>query len=688
MIEYGKGSSGNITVYVYKAQPQLDERYIKGNIRPEDFSNVNKCELFLVDSDGLEYCMEETTIIKGSNKISGKFEALTKSSVYSIKGVFFRKGEGKQYTFYIYNAFKIIDNDLNIRDINLQFETTCATYGLDGLSSYESYILKVNSYGGDLASKSNEDAWINKIRNTQVNGDIVEAIYGNKDGILKKLDETIKTLDRENIISTVKDYIDEKLPTTSEDGSVTVNNYTTNNNITISTNSDGEALYKISDAITKDDADNLIYSSKVIKEIKSDLDNYKAINDAIKNVDVDGTITKLDESVTELDIKQKDIDAKLTNFKSEYYGDLKSDGITNDHWCKLEVLLDNMKESIIDDNSADYLGRYYITLNNKATSVDVYNYAFPTPNNQQKFLVQMVAGSISRGYRTEVNKVLFNLNYTNPNLYIWYRIVRKDSGTEWSLFNSNSSSTDTNRQLQGVKVGILGGSQCYGAFNKSSDTDKLPIKTKLESAGATLSVTAVNGAGVGTPNDNRNICYQAKNIEACDIYVIWLQTNDYTGIQQDQQWLRYPTKLGNVSDVITDNDIANDNYTFQGALYYIVNTLLSKNSKAKILFITPTKCIIGNGGYKPTNTGCIKSLDNNTYSCNVLGYNIGTLYNYVKALQDWCEYYDYPCLDLFNGGLGITPQVIWNETHKDGTHLNDKGYELLSNKIVNFIING
>ena len=62
MIRYGKGSQGTITIGVYKGQPQLDPRYVKGNVKPETFTGRENYGVFLVSSNGMEYACEKKSI--------------------------------------------------------------------------------------------------------------------------------------------------------------------------------------------------------------------------------------------------------------------------------------------------------------------------------------------------------------------------------------------------------------------------------------------------------------------------------------------------------------------------------------------------------------------------------------------------------------------------------------------------
>ena len=151
------------------------------------------------------------------------------------------------------------------------------------------------------------------------------------------------------------------------------------------------------------------------------------------------------------------------------------------------------------------------------------------------------------------------------------------------------------------RIAFLGGSQCLHGFRGTSTYtyNSFPLKSKLlERLGITeenLEVVAMEGAGAARPEFSnpvaQNLCRQAKELAKrapCDIYVIWLQTNDYTGSGN----LPYSVKLGHYEDAPSDDDIANDRETFFGALNYTIGTLRSINPEAKVLLLSPTRCIL------------------------------------------------------------------------------------------------
>ena len=242
------------------------------------------------------------------------------------------------------------------------------------------------------------------------------------------------------------------------------------------------------------------------------------------------------------------------------------------------------------------------------------------------------------------------------------------------------------------RIAFLGGSQCLHGFRGTSTYtyDSFPLKDKLlERLGIkeeNLEVVAMEGAGAARPEFSNpaamNLCRQAKELAGrapCDIYVIWLQTNDYTGSGN----MPYPVEIGNYEDAPSDGDIANDRETFFGALNYTIATLRSINPKAKILLLSPTRCILQFYSLGEDERGYIASEYTGERE---------NLYHYVKAMQDYAQYHSLPFLNLFtNTGISIgnkkgeAAKNIWLMYHLDGTHLNPLGYDKLSDKIVNFI---
>ena len=269
----------------------------------------------------------------------------------------------------------------------------------------------------------------------------------------------------------------------------------------------------------------------------------------------------------------------------------------------------------------------------------------------------------------------------------------KSDEDETTLTNSEEESAtgvDT-PPMSDMRIAFLGGSQCMHGFKSTSSfqSESFPLKDKvMERFGlkeGNLEVVAMEGAGAARPefsnSGTMNLCRQALMLtqrKACDVYVIWLQSNDYTGSGN----MMYPAAIGNVTDGPSSEDVRNDRETFYGGLNYSINTLRAKNPQARILLISPTRCIL------------------HYYLEGDRGYLVGerteggeeTLYIYVKAFHDYADYHHLPFLDLFvdtdfnlGGKVHEEARAIWLQHHTDGTHLNAAGYAVLADKIVNFI---
>lgn len=112
--------------------------------------------------------------------------------------------------------------------------------------------------------------------------------------------------------------------------------------------------------------------------------------------------------------------------------------------------------------------------------------------------------------------------------------------------------------------------------------------------------------------------------------------------------------------------------TFYGALKIIVSGLIEKYPLADLMFITPIKAC-GFKGYPHWNTA------------NSDGRKLA---EYRDAIVRVCESYAVPVLDLFNIS-GLTPDIPNAKALllSDGLHPSPLGYEKVTRKIYNFLIN-
>lgn len=112
--------------------------------------------------------------------------------------------------------------------------------------------------------------------------------------------------------------------------------------------------------------------------------------------------------------------------------------------------------------------------------------------------------------------------------------------------------------------------------------------------------------------------------------------------------------------------------TFYGALKLIVSGLIEKYPLADLMFITPIK-VSGFKGYPHWSTA---NSDGRTLS------------EYRDAIVHVCKTYSVPVLDLFHTS-GLTPDIPSAKALllSDGLHPSPLGYEKVTRKIYNFLVN-
>ncbi|MDO4326829.1 MAG: SGNH/GDSL hydrolase family protein [bacterium] len=112
--------------------------------------------------------------------------------------------------------------------------------------------------------------------------------------------------------------------------------------------------------------------------------------------------------------------------------------------------------------------------------------------------------------------------------------------------------------------------------------------------------------------------------------------------------------------------------SFYGAVKTIVRGLLEQYPLADIMFITPMKAF-GFKDYPHWNT------------LNADGHR---LVDYRNAILEVCNYYSIPVLDLFSQS-NLTPDIpaCKEKLLCDGLHPSRLGYERMTRKIYNFLVN-
>lgn len=125
----------------------------------------------------------------------------------------------------------------------------------------------------------------------------------------------------------------------------------------------------------------------------------------------------------------------------------------------------------------------------------------------------------------------------------------------------------------------------------------------------------------------------------------------------------YRCRLG-----IIGNNNDNEDTTFKGGLNLIINKILSRAPKAKIIFITPI--------YRAS----VSPADNNSGDITLI--NDKVLKDYVDAINDISKYNHIPCIDLYSTGM-INKYNKFKYLNDDGIYPKDYGHNMIAEKIHN-----
>ena len=219
------------------------------------------------------------------------------------------------------------------------------------------------------------------------------------------------------------------------------------------------------------------------------------------------------------------------------------------------------------------------------------------------------------------------------------------------LISGGSTSGELTSPFKNKIANFLGDSQTEVNYHKT--------KIYHDWVKEILGLSKVNNYGIsGTTiakknaSDNTAMCVRYANMDNnADLICVMGGVND--------RW--FNCQLGNFGDT--------NPLSFYGAMETLCDGLLTKYPGKTIIFITPTE-----------------QNNNNCNSANTTGY---TPTDFANAMKRVCAKYSIPVFDA-NTCSGIYPLNQANATlyTTDKLHLNNKGHEVLGNKLSKFILNG
>lgn len=268
------------------------------------------------------------------------------------------------------------------------------------------------------------------------------------------------------------------------------------------------------------------------------------------------------------------------------------------------------------------------------------------------------------------NKVIFSydnprwviqeiIDFNNPyNKYIrTIDLENSSANKEWVNIN-NKIVESVGDELTSKKILCLGDSITQGV-NASNDNTTYPgyLKNKYGMNVTNVGIAGSTWANYNDGYDDISIIHQVDNntLSGYDYITIFAGTND---------WGR---NNGNTIGDKTDN-VKN---TVKGAMNYVIEKILTDNPSAKLMIITPM-------WRQRQSVG-----DNKDSDTNALGGQY--LIDYVNAIEEQANFLHIPCLNLYKNCL--INKFNYNNYLSDGLHPNDKGYELLADKISSALKN-
>ena len=220
-------------------------------------------------------------------------------------------------------------------------------------------------------------------------------------------------------------------------------------------------------------------------------------------------------------------------------------------------------------------------------------------------------------------------------------------------------------ELKNLKINFLGDSITEGVGASCEQTIYHSVLKKetglavVRNYGISGTRFALQKGTTERPNDNyvdvNSFCERFEQMDDdADVVVVFGGTNDYG---------HGDAEMGNFSDRTPGS--------FYGACHYLFSGLIKKYIGKTIVIMTPL--------HRIGETKIPEGKENG---------NFGILKDYVNIIREVAEYYSLPVLDLF-ATSGLQPEIkeIQENYIPDGLHPNDKGNEIIAERLGAFLKN-